>query len=300
MRSLIVAVCALGALSLSALATGCSSVDEGAAESSSDALSMSTSDIIARAQEWVDKAVPYCGGARGSGDALCGGTCWRPAAAWDNYRSDCSGFVSWCWQIKDQPSTDGYIRDRGGADGWVTIGIDDLQSGDALVSDGHIKLFSRFTSPNAAEIYEEYDCGRVARKAVQSFSRNGKYVYFAYDNRAYHAIRRTSVTGGAVTPVPSQPSCRVYDDGKLHCDNKNGAPIRSAPTNGSGVVDHLRSTNSWFDCWSTGDLHAGGNTTWYHTQGDDHGAFGWVAAADMSTPNDFDADPQSKGLARCK
>lgn len=154
-------------------------------------------DVLARAQEWVDKRVPYCGGVRGGSDVLCGGTCNRPAAAWDGYRSDCSGYVSWAWQIPDVPTTYVYIDDRGGENGWVTVPIDDAQPGDALVSETHIKLLSKVVGAGAMEIYEESDCGLVAARRTQNITRTDRtHFLFAGDNRAYHVIRRNGIQGG--------------------------------------------------------------------------------------------------------
>jgi hypothetical protein len=59
---------------------------------------VTTNEIMARAREWIADRVPYCGRVRGGTDFICGGTCVRPAAAWDNFRSDCSGYVSWSWR----------------------------------------------------------------------------------------------------------------------------------------------------------------------------------------------------------
>ncbi|MEO8551482.1 MAG: hypothetical protein ABI678_16000, partial [Kofleriaceae bacterium] len=155
---------------------------------------VSVSEIMARAQQWVDLQVPYCGGVNGGTDYLCGGTCERPNAAWDEFRSDCSGFVSWAWQVMDDPTSDEYNADRAGTDGWSTIAIDNLAAGDAIATNGHIKLFSRFVSANAAEVLEEYDCGQVAHRAVQGFTRSGNTIYFNGDGRPYHPIRRHSLT----------------------------------------------------------------------------------------------------------
>lgn len=94
-------------------------------------------------------------------------------------------------------------------------------------------------------------------------------------------------------------TCAVKSDGKLWCGNTPGAPIRAARQTSAAIVDHLRTTYSWFDCWDTGAMHAGGNTTWYHTWGDDHDAAGWVAAVDLGTSSQFDANPSAYGLRRC-
>ena len=108
-------------------------------------------DVMARAQEWVNLRVPYCGGVRGGGDAICGGICNRPSAPWNGYRSDCSGFLSWAWQIPDDPATATYVRDRGGDHGWRTVAIADLRTGDAMVANGHIKLVSKMVGDGGAK-----------------------------------------------------------------------------------------------------------------------------------------------------
>ena len=94
-------------------------------------------------------------------------------------------------------------------------------------------------------------------------------------------------------------SCGVHSDSKLYCDNTAGAPLHSIPTNGSAVVNHLRTTYSYFTCWGTGDLHAGGNHTWYFTVGDDNGNAGWTPAVELQTASSFDANPSAAGLPRC-
>jgi hypothetical protein len=94
-------------------------------------------------------------------------------------------------------------------------------------------------------------------------------------------------------------SCGVRSDGKLYCGNKYNAPIYDWQYFDSGVIDHLYTTYSWFTCWTTGDLHQGGNTTWYLTVGDQHGFAGLVPAYYLSTTSAFDANPSAHGLARC-
>jgi hypothetical protein len=93
--------------------------------------------------------------------------------------------------------------------------------------------------------------------------------------------------------------CSVHTDGKLYCGNTTGAPIYAATNAESGVVDHLRSNPSWFDCWSTGEMHAGGNTTWYHTEGDDNGKTGFTPAVNLDTASSFDENPTAQGLRAC-
>jgi MYXO-CTERM domain-containing protein len=193
----------LSALALLALSTGGCTEAPAPSESTNEPAgdeplgvtseAISSSDVITCAEEWVADQVPYCGGVNGGTDYICGGTCSRPSAAWDNYRSDCSGFVSWCWKIASDPTTSSYMVDKSGANGWHTIALADLQAGDALVCDGHIKIFSQLVSATKAEVYEESNCGKVAHKSVESFTKSGETVKFQYDSRVYHAIRRNGI-----------------------------------------------------------------------------------------------------------
>ena len=108
--------------------------------------------------------------------------------------------------------------------------------------------------------------------------------------------RQCVVSSGA--PQPSL-GCAIYTDGMLYCGNASASPMRAAPQASAPVVDTLRTSYSWFICWATGELHAGGNTTWYYTEGDDAGERGWLPAANLDTPDPFDADPAAYGFARC-
>lgn len=155
--------------------------------------------IMARAKEWVAAKVLYCTVANHKWDATCGYTCNRPAAAWDAYRSDCSGFVSWCWQLASQPASRTYMVDKAGADGWTSIPIDSLSTGDALVCNGHIMLFSKWISATSFEIYQESSCGKVANVGTRTFKRNPDgTLLIGSDTRIYHPIRRN----GLVVPPP--------------------------------------------------------------------------------------------------
>ncbi|WP_394826382.1 DUF1906 domain-containing protein [Pendulispora albinea] len=112
-------------------------------------------------------------------------------------------------------------------------------------------------------------------------------------NPSAHGLRQC---GG---PPPPSSDCSVRGDGKLYCKNTQGAAMRASLNYSSSVVNHLRTGYSWFDCWGTGERHNGGNTTWYHTLGDDNGNWGWVPGVDLSTPDSFDANPSAHGLRQC-
>jgi cell wall-associated NlpC family hydrolase len=109
--------------------------------------------MMDRAQQWVNAKMPYCGAVPGGWDGICGVTCTGRArrSDWDVYRSDCSGFVSWVWQLKfeDGHRTWGFAPfNQEGAAFSEKISPNDLQPGDALNSttndiySQHIILFA--------------------------------------------------------------------------------------------------------------------------------------------------------------
>jgi len=109
----------------------------------------------------------------------------------------------------------------------------------------------------------------------------------------------TKVTDAKLDAPPAGPDCSVHADGKLYCTNKSPANIRATPNNTATIVDQLTTDYSWFTCWTTGQLHAGDNTTWYYTLGDNNGKWGYVAANDTNTTSAFDANPTTYGLKKC-
>ncbi|MDB4941676.1 MAG: hypothetical protein JWP97_1210 [Labilithrix sp.] len=164
---------------------------------------MTASDIMARANRYLAANIEYCGGAAGEPDGTdCHlGICHPPAGPWTGYRSDCSGFLSYVWQIPSDPITHTYMTDESGPQGWNTIDLEDLRTGDAIVADGHIKLFNRFIGSSAVEVYEEYFCHHVARKVTQGFRRiGGGEILIDGDDRPYHAIRRNGLTTPPAPP----------------------------------------------------------------------------------------------------
>ncbi|MFJ9523718.1 hypothetical protein ACIRPK_36545 [Kitasatospora sp. NPDC101801] len=113
---------------------------------------------------------------------------------------------------------------------------------------------------------------------------------------ALAAVSAAVVIAGPATTAQAS-GCGV-SGGKLWCSNRV-APVKWGPSYYSETGDVLRSTHSWFACWTTGQLHEGGNTTWYYTQGDDSGMWGYVPAVALDTSSAFDANPTGNGLRHC-
>jgi MYXO-CTERM domain-containing protein len=204
--------------------TGSDGLAEDVAQTSEAILS---SDVIARAQAWVDAQVPYCQAVSGGWDAVCGKTCIRTGAAanpaWDPYRSDCSGFVSWAWGL---PAPGLVVSGLAKSSVSTPIDAKDLQPGDALYATdkSHIILFAGWVTPySKMHIMQEGNCDKVAEaKDYTVSSVSGSTVYFSWGT--YTAARYNSIsfqppscdrTAGGFTF-----SCDGEEQG-LHCVNVN-------------------------------------------------------------------------------
>jgi hypothetical protein len=196
-----------------ALGLGCgdSSPDGGAAEALATRVeAYSRADAVSRARSWVDVAMPYCGGPNGGTDVLCGGTCVRAGEAanpaWNAYRSDCSGLVSYAWGLPAPGRTTWGFAPFDTQVSHEIAGVD-LAPGDALNESGHIVLFAGWVDRGAgkARIIEEYNCGKVALDHVLTLSVDGTSAVFVSDwsPKNYVAIRYVNMEGdGGSAPGP--------------------------------------------------------------------------------------------------
>jgi len=154
----------------------------------------SAGDPVTRALTWVNAHTPYCGGTNGGHDYICGGTCSRPHEPWDNYRSDCSGLVSYAWGLPAPGHTTGDFAPYDTSVS-TTIPGASLQAGDAVnVDEGgnhHVMLFWHWVDkPNGvASFIEEGSCGTVAKTITFHFVVSGSRLDFS-DGRHFYAIRK--------------------------------------------------------------------------------------------------------------
>jgi hypothetical protein len=122
--------------------------------------------ILARAEHWVAQRVPYNQGAYHEG-----------------YRTDCSGYVSMCWGLRDSlvTSTMPQVAHR--------IVKEDLRAGDILLNTdaatGHVIVFDRWAD-YAHNSYVGYElCPQGTRHHVipyPYYSGLGKYEPYRYNN----------------------------------------------------------------------------------------------------------------------
>jgi hypothetical protein len=94
------------------------------------------SEVLSRAQYWVDRNVVY--GTVFNSDGSVHSTATAPDPQGKSYRTDCSGLVSMAWHLDGAPTT-GQFWD------WPTSerlnSPDLLKAGDAVLFPGHIELF---------------------------------------------------------------------------------------------------------------------------------------------------------------
>ncbi len=203
-------IAVLGPLLLAA--AGCSSAPGEDVASSTAAISGST--IVSRGMQWVDAKLHYCQAAHGDvdGDSSC--WAWEGSAhrcdresdsAWNAYRSDCSGFVTWAWGLP-AVGDGGYVTSEFAPYGTSfshTIQGSQLEPGDALnkTPDEHIILFKQWVSTGHSAIFmEEPGCSSsepYAHEFTSNVSINGSEVYVDYEGATFYAIRYDGSGGGS-------------------------------------------------------------------------------------------------------
>ncbi|WP_371503098.1 hypothetical protein OG871_38035 [Kitasatospora sp. NBC_00374] len=208
------------------------------------------SEIIARAQNWVDQAVPYSQ------------SLWHSDSN-GSYRQDCSGLVSMAWHLGSSrvTSTLDDVSTRLGS-------LDDLQPGDMIDNiTSHVVLFAGWTdgSHNTAVVYEEPKPGLTARKAnySRSYLTSNNYLPYRYDN--------------TIDSAPLPPKQAAVGWGAQVVVNGGGDVLHSTrSSNGSwtgfgnveAVAGDIGVVQAIADAGINGDTHllaVGGDGNIYHT-----------------------------------
>jgi hypothetical protein len=193
---------------------------------------ISRSEILNRAQNWVNRQLTY----------TQTGTWASDADGAHTYRRDCSGLVSMAWHLGTSLVTNQFLDRARGGDGMEVIPRDALRPGDAMVrdndgwgSDGHMELFSHWVNPS------DHNAGAY----VYSFNSNGETVRNPYaDNNAgnlgrndnaemsgYTFIRYKKVTGERVSDFSGDGHADVLGvtaDGTLTYYPNNNLTISSS------------------------------------------------------------------------
>jgi hypothetical protein len=212
-------------VSVALFATGCSSAPASGEDLAvtTEAASLTRGDAVGRAEEWVNAQLQYCQSPNHARDydTACSSTCTRTDnAAWDPYRSDCSGLVSWAWGLPAPGRTTlGFAPFTN--DLTTPIGASDLQPGDAVNNADHVMLFKAWVTQNeVATFIEEPGCSAAiphAHEFTSSVSINGSSIHVAYNGMTFTSIRFKGITLGGDSPVAVQyPYRAMASDGTAH------------------------------------------------------------------------------------
>ncbi|QZN86361.1 hypothetical protein [Cellulomonas sp. C5510] len=165
-------------------------------------------EVLARAQFWVDRQVPYSQSAS------------HPDPDGRLYRQDCSGMVSMAWHLGSSLSTRTLPN--------VSVrlgGFGELAPGDMLLRPGvHARIFAGWTdgSRTAAWVYEQPNWNLTARKTTYSMA--------AMAGQGYQAWRYTGIRDDAPTQAPVLPT--TYDRVAV-VDGSGSLSVKQGPLTGS-------------------------------------------------------------------
>jgi uncharacterized protein (TIGR03382 family) len=171
---------------------------------------LSTTDAINRAEQWVTAQLHYCQAPYGQADG--DSSCWawegpshvcdrQSNPQWDPYRSDCSGFVSWAWNLPAPGRVTGEFAPFQ-TDATQEIQGSDMQPGDAanLAAGGHIVLFKSWVVQGQSAVFlEEPGCSAAepyAHEFMSTVTINGSTVHIDYEGEDFVAIRYPLLTAG--------------------------------------------------------------------------------------------------------
>jgi hypothetical protein len=174
------------------------------------AAAITASDAISRAEEWVAAKLLYCQSPNGAEDAdpSCAPVCMRTSnPAWDPYRSDCSGLVSWAWGLPAPGRTTAELAPNT-SDITSVIDASTLAMGDAVNTDDsvsdehHVMLFVAWTKPGLeATFIEEPGCSATpdyAHEFTSAVSISGTSITVAENGFTFKAIRYAQLTASPV------------------------------------------------------------------------------------------------------
>jgi hypothetical protein len=209
------------------------------------------SDAIARADEWVKAKLPYCQSANhhADGDGACSPVCNRQDnSAWDPYRSDCSGLVSWAWGLPP-PGRVTWEFAPFLSDITETIAAIDLEPGDAVNNHEHVMLFKNWvTKGHEATFIEEPGCSSsepYAHEFTSSVSISGSSIFISYNGASFTSIHYKSLTQEA--PPPPNRSGAAHQVGR----NADGRLEYFAITSAGALAHTWQTTpNGAWSGWS--------------------------------------------------
>eukprot|EP01012_Entosiphon_sulcatum_P034801 TRINITY_DN441_c0_g2_i1.p1 TRINITY_DN441_c0_g2~~TRINITY_DN441_c0_g2_i1.p1 ORF type:complete len:254 (+),score=45.25 TRINITY_DN441_c0_g2_i1:26-763(+) len=104
-------------------------------------LGITRKEVMSRAEEWISKQIPYC---QCNGPSECCGNC--PYCG--SYRCDCSGYVSYTWDLGRGYTTSTLLQVA------HKITKEELQEGDAMLCPSeHVALFGGWANSEKTHFY---------------------------------------------------------------------------------------------------------------------------------------------------
>ena len=151
-----------------------------------------------------------------------------------------------------------------GRSGHVIVSVvGTLPTGKTAVSDSTVPLLSALATELLAFTTRSFGTGGgVTGGFATSIMLGERWAAGVGGSYRWHASYTPVAGGGALEPG-TEGRVRLGVEGPVGGGGYfRGAAMYASDNYTSGVVNHLRTTESWFKCWGTGQLHAGGNTTW--------------------------------------
>ncbi|WP_412541593.1 VCBS repeat-containing protein [Longispora sp. K20-0274] len=240
LRTAVVALTALAAASVTAV------LGQAPAHASTAGGSITRSEVIDRAQSWVDRGIVYSPNAPSSYSYTSG-----PDGG--SYRQDCSGLVSMAWHLTSNPVSGEFLN---GAGPNHVIAKSDLKPGDALVYSGHIELFARwgtYGGQHGAFVYSF----NTQNETVQNPAANSNLGHRGFnsdnDMNQYTAIRYDRIiddSGPGGTPTGTLADINL--DGKNDVLARTGTgDLLVYPGNGTGGFLSSYKVGAGFDTMSS-------------------------------------------------
>jgi len=254
------------------------------------------SEAIANAEQWVQAKLQYCQSPNGQPDpdTACSSTCQRESnPAWDPYRSDCSGFVSWAWEL---PAPGRVTSTFAPFDTTVsnTIQCADLEPGDAANRDsgGHIVLFKEWVTPGTKAVFiEEPGCSAsepYAHEFTSDVTCSGTDVDIAYEGTTFTTIRYDDIVDDPVDAGTGDDGGGSAPDAGASSGDGGGGGAGGGSSSGAG--------NSGGDVGGGGGGTGGGGTAGGAGHGTSGGAASTSGADAGGAPVAWDT---SNGAAGC-
>jgi hypothetical protein len=229
----LVATCSL-------LVAGCGAAPDGFYENVEESAQPITgSDAVDRAMQWVNAKLKYCQAPNHAHDydSACSSVCNRKDNhAWNPYRSDCSGLISWAWGLPPPGRTTLGFAPYDNSISHTIKGID-MTPGDAVNNTGHVMLFKHWVQKGKRAVFiEEPGCSSstpYAHQVTSDVSISGSNVHVSYNGESFHAIRynkKTSEKTLKAKAVKKWSNAKRYHGKKADYIACAGAPVKMSFT----------------------------------------------------------------------